>query len=1712
MKRFWTKFLVASVVCTSVASPVFATDTSTIPEVAITSEVEQSENTDAGISVTSDTEEANSDKEEVTSDNVKKSDSGFNIRVSGASNNGTLEMTFELQDEDGKSYGTATTNKSNIVNEYDNMLTFEVPKYSKGDVFKLVLKESPKSVTEVLLDDRPLKIGEALEIKVTEVPSEETGEPILFGHKDYTPYISVIAEEVNVVGIGIKEKGNFKDGVAISIKDLSTNVEEKFSSLDTYIPYNKSSNTDKLEVKILSKNYKIKGTDSNVKTITLESGKANYIDIEVEKVIGIVENDTSNKTSSALTVNVNTSANHDLSDYWSNLSLELTNGDMVTTLDTEGIGKSTFTLPNMSYKVKLVNSDYAKVDGVKDVSLESGDASLDLTIEPTHKLSVSKSVDGKKESYKFKVINVPEIAEKVYSGSEPINFAVMPGEAYMIQDVDSGEVLNVSVDANSPVTKVVLGEGVVTGFASVPETGDEGTALMWGLVLSLAGIFIVGGTIIVKKKANFKDVKKAFSLLLVATIIGGSFSTNVYAGSNMSGGDGSSGGSATSVPNGTGNLIAGVVRVYPAMLTDLGFDPAEGDYDANGTKAILEKDNKYWLHKYSIYFAPNTTIRNAWDRGAYVVGTTYAQAVGQHNDITKGGNYHKVISQGGSSMLYHDYYDNNHTQSYMTDKAKSNVTVDLTSHGYGEGNSFVNIMSKAMKDTNIRLENYGETLQKEFSTILKGGQGEKLWEDYKEIASKHGVYNNDKSSPDYSFAQLDEAFNQGKLGFFVESTIGWKVQGQSNKNIFMSLRTYLQLLQSTKTSMYSFDDVKYEKTTAQKSGVGGCSGGSACSRGSNCSFFHHLGWSHANIKNAYTVTLRPSTTPLRTSGSNPFGGWGYLHLTGNGNPENKPGVYVLIKDSMVEEPDGETYVARSRSGSTTLELSAYEEVNTINNRLEDLAGKDEIKEGIPLNGVEVINSLNRAVKGQLEFTEETQIRVFLDSDYQNKKVTDMNTETIGTPQYVGEDQNIDKDKPLTQVEKDATYTTTEPDAESIVLGGGSELGGTNWFGSDLNDYVNINKPTYSEDKVVDGQTIKNKGDLSDILIVITDAKIEIPDTVADENDKVVPEWRLSKHWNKLVPENEEVVALSGIGTPKNDTSSCKTGSGLSPSGSLMFNKKLVEDLPPYFFSKPIWGSGETGSGSITKSSPNEDIKVQGSILATKKNNEIDNIKVAKWVGGAVDLSDLGIGSTDKGATTDRGTVINKNHTFKYEIDNPLTYNNNYSVYYHDEVWCTNHSDSDDYHYKTVCKCELVDETLSDDTTGSKEPASYPTTVLFERYKPRDTVAPKVPYKEDKQNGKVTVKAQSPISLMVNPEVLMQYSDINGRNSVTFTAGDKLREVKPVSYHSIQYVAKVNPKVVGTSVATNNEAKALANRLNAGGSPVIYKGAGANISFDLDGKSANENAYVETKSYVLDIGNTAVKNSWNPNTTYSSQKVSDQFLGKVTSKDANGKLALNAKVVEQLNIDSKLYGKNTENIQLPQIDANTKEYRLVVRGGRLVSVDGDKNFKRNLPADVIKAFEEMTLLDDKGVLSVFDRGQGKKPESSFVTLGNAVRGTNDLSTNSGWYNEDTTVLVVREYSNKFEIPVSMFADKVPMTVPNLQTPINKMDFFTQGKTGHTVYTNSVISNTSTLNPYDNTSGNVEAVTMKHDSSRTDSQFGSRTVDYVVPNVSILDTMQ
>lgn len=1718
MKKLWVKFLVASVLCTSLATPMFAT--------SITS-------------IASDTPQLDlqlEDKEQVVVEVTEKKtyDDYFYVTVSGTTGNdvGTVALSFELQDKEGNSYGTLTTGKDNVEYEYLNILKFNVPKYKKGSSFKLILKDAPVSVTSITLGDKALKVGDSVDLEVTEVTGD-TGSKVLYGSKEHNPRIDVLAERINSVGIGVMLNGAFKEGVTLGVKDITNNTQTTIDTLDSYYPYIREGNTEKLQLSVLSDGFKFKGVEDNSKVITLEKGKENLITIEVERVEELI-NSKQDYAISELALNLNTTSNYELSTYWSDIALELTSGDSVFTVTDLKIGKNTMKLPAKTYKVAVVDSSYGTVTGVKDVNLTKEGATLNLDIEPTHKVLISKSVDGVSKAYKFKVINVPEIADKVFSGTEPISFAVMPGESYMLQDVDTNAVLNVVINEKNPVTKVVLGEGIITGVASVPETGDNGTLIVLGLIISLILVLAVLGVIVYKKKGmklNAKQGSKVLSLVLALLVVGSGLPvTNVYAsGANIESNGGQTNGTDTIARVNTGELKKGVVRVYPAKLTDIGFSPSEGNYDANGTKEILSTEQKYWLQKYSVFFAPDTTTLYKWINGSYIVSRPVTQAIAEHKTWSASksdGTYHYITSQG-SQLLYHDYFDRNHVDNYMSYNAKQNLVVNVADHGYGNTNLFVNIMEKAIKNKNIREDSYGEVLQKEFSAILADPQQkEKLWSDYKEIAMKKYVYTAE------DFVDLDKAFAEGKLGFFVESIIGWDTNANygGNSNLFMSLRTYLQILNGIRPEYFSLSDVKYEAETAQKSSIKGCYGRDDCG-GNNalCDYFHHLRYSHFNINKAYTVTLRPSTKPLQQSGSNPFGGWGYLHMSGKGVPvESQPGIYVIFKDATVRKEDGSIVEVATmmRSADDKVELSGYGEGNTGNNSLMALAKTETISaKGLPLASrmaTFASSETGKQEKAEFNFTEDSEVRVFLDSEYQKNIVYDVNT-PVGLGEYpVGTSLGYSNSPlglgTLTSNEISATITKPEPGSNELVIGYGDP--NTNWTIDNLNMYIrgectNGVKFVYEGDKYnAEGTALlKKKGDLSDVVVVVTNAELVMVENEIATEKSSVDEWKLSNYWETLVEKGEEAYSTSDIGTPTKDDPSSDAGPGyLEPSGYTLFEKELKDkdDLPSYFHSKPIWAEGVNGTGYITRGKTSEELQVQGNLLAVKETGTIDDVKTAKWVNGVADLSSLGISSTDKGAESAFGTVT-KNYTFKYIIKNPETYTNYYAYHYHDVGdngdWVDGDWVSDPY---DICECELRTQTLSDTSTGTITPASYLKSVMFERYKPVDTVAPTVPYKETKENGSVYITAQSPLSLFVNPEVLMSYADKNGRESVTFVAGDKLREVKPVSFHAIKYFATVKPTVVGTAVASNSEAKALANTLGAGAKSVIYKGAGVNISFDIDGKTASEDGYVETKSYILDIGNTGIKNVWNPSTTYNSQKINEQFLNKFSKIDSTGTRYATSKVVEQLKIDANLYGKNISNLQLKEIENNVTEYKLVVRGGKLISVNGRADYKTSLNAELVKALEEMTLTANTGVLSVFDSKKGKKPDSTFVRLGNSVRGTTDLATSSGWYNEDTTVLVVREYTSKFELPTSMFVDKVPMSIPNLQAPVNKLDFFKVGKTGHTVYVNSLLSTNATLNPYDANAGNVEAVTMTHDSSSTSSPFGAKTIDYVVPNVSILDS--
>ena len=115
-------------------------------------------------------------------------------------------------------------------------------------------------------------------------------------------------------------------------------------------------------------------------------------------------------------------------------------------------------------------------------------------------------------------------------------------------------------------------------------------------------------------------------------------------------------------------------------------------------------------------------------------------------------------------------------------------------------------------------------------------------------------------------------------------------------------------------------------------------------------------------------------------------------------------------------------------------------------------------------------------------------------------------------------------------------------------------------------------------------------------------------------------------------------------------------------------------------------------------------------------------------------------------------------------------------------------------------------------------------------------------------------------------------------------------------------------------------------------------------------------------------------------------------------------------------------------------------------------------------------------------------------------------TDNLAINKGWYSEDTTVLVVKEYVTNYDVPSISFSDKIPMSVVGLDSPIDKNQFFSTLGKGHT-YLNYTL-NSNNLNVL-NSGLSATKVYFEHN-SRTGSPFGKKNVDYLVGNVSVLDT--
>ncbi len=620
-------------------------------------------------------------------------------------------------------------------------------------------------------------------------------------------------------------------------------------------------------------------------------------------------------------------------------------------------------------------------------------------------------------------------------------------------------------------------------------------------------------------------------------------------------------------------------------------------------------------------------------------------------------------------------------------------------------------------------------------------------------------------------------------------------------------------------------------------------------------------------------------------------------------------------------------------------------------------------------------------------------------------------------------------------------------------------------------------------------------------------------TVVPDNRLLVEQWRLSKYSDNL---GYNAKAYMNLGLTSDETS--HVSSTLSPNGNYSYktinpNGKYTDSsynpdnmlYNDYLHSKAL----TKGSYKVTHSSPSVLVDMTGNLNLIKGSNTF-GLKAASWLtdnGTKNGLSQHGIQTSSTPSTYSGGSTVVKDDTLSYGIYNNSTYKHKYTIYRHSR--------------KRGCRCYTRTERISP-SGATYLTADYCIHSTFDRYIAQASNKLSVSPSISENNGLTKVTYQVPIELKVYPEVAMLFDNDKGDSSIKWVVGEQARVISPVVHHTLQFKLFVNQTSNTPNSATDSRAFATAKSMGLGNRQTTYKGAPVNTTYNMIREEGSKNTGILTlKTFALDIKDN-VKSDWG-NSGYNSLKYHNDFKGKWTMNglatanlevDANGTLTKGATKTKDISLSVKKYGSS---------DTTTFEHELIVRGGSVVGVKYmDRNSKavsvltiaqlQTKDSALYDALVSMKLVGNKNdtVFVGFEHLKGVElTEQKYVDLVNQAKlskdgiTTNNISVGNGWYSEDTTVLVIKEYVTNYNVPTTTFSDKLSLSLNGLQTPTDKNQFFSKLGKGH-----------SLIN-YTFKSGNIgfglnaTKVYFEHN-SRLGSEFGKKNVDYLVGNVSVLDT--
>ncbi|OMF88758.1 hypothetical protein [Paenibacillus sp. FSL R7-0337] len=1135
-------------------------------------------------------------------------------------------------------------------------------------------------------------------------------------------------------------------------------------------------------------------------------------------------------------------------------------------------------------------------------------------------------------------------------------------------------------------------------------------------------------------------INSVMKVLLSATLVASSFvsiaSTLVRAeGTNVGGTEPATGGITSSTAAGQFQTSDGI-----AAVLQIGFIPA-GELSGDSKTGALQDDSKFNYEDTMFYMAPNKTADDLFRKegsGFSVYDGGIKNLYGKNPLYPNSSSIHSKINLSRKTLNYADKaVDSNNYFEAIIAQALVNINPNNANRTLTgtNGDKPVGTALKTLIEDYIsnRIDN------SDFDAQVIGAL---MFNDYLNLIKESGIMT-DKSYNQYE-QMMRDAFSKKELVLFFQTVVGISVKDGnsplSRDYSFIPMHDatawYLNIRKQARPN-----DATLKGLSANREAEAVAKGGASSADQGSLSPYKENGnlpfTFRTYARDYYSKTLKPVTSivPLSDSISqNPFGGWGFQVWGYGGEYSKKPAIDALLNVTVVDkngDSTGEHFTEPVRGWS--------EDNKRFLSELTQYSDKF-ITAGMTVEHDNKTYEILPDENAKFTLVDKKDL-----TDNLNKSELKVSSKgqdgVVSVPSKAGTETWF----------IELGYDTPEPLSLHKYLGGDSKVGGSS---SVDNKYANSGKEVYSNAQLT--------------LFV----KVTVDSTEPVKNSMEVPQWRLSQYWGNISPEVTNKSNFS-VSLPFQSFEDPK----LSPSGSQTFS--LVDpDLSnvPWAFSRAKLFN-DTLNKNVSPFSTLASFHESGDLLAVKDNGSVLNTRLASWVNN-FKLFDGKIGSTSKGSV-DNKTNVKKSANVAYGVKSPT------SEYVYSE---TRYKSETNYDAKgKTIGSRILPYSWSGTASQSTNSSDYEISVNFKHYIPKDSPSTKKfkPTSES-TNGLYWQTKQGEESISIYPEVIMGYDDSSGNTSVAFTAGEKVRSILPVSYNQTKFInLDINPVVTGMSTATDSAAKVLAARLNTN-KEVIFKGSATTNSFDVKGD-------LEIKTFVLDIGNSAYKNSWN-HSQYNTDTINDSYLAEyATKKQETGKWQVSFDVDGKFIINGKDFGGQVSKVAAEQKSTAVKEYALEVRGGRLIGVNGTRDLS-SVSQELKDALARMHISTNENVFNTFESGGGDKlTDTKFASLAATVRGSNDIAVGKGWYSEDSSLLVVREYITLFGLPSFHYSDKLPLEVtPDLEAPIDKNKFFSNGALG---YTRLHLK-----------SGNAEMIA---DSSK--GQIGVKnSPQFIVPNVSIMDS--